>query len=179
MWEYLDLLCKDSHIICFISYRAEHESWPAGFPRFYFLIYTTNTYPINYIPHIHMLLHTVCPFLIILTIIAVTRDVAQISTVSFCQYITCWILHHIITYINMIWQVYSVLPSLVILNIFNMSNTNWIMKHWILDQMSQNKLQDPDSCNLHPVKSRCGNIWICCARIAILHISCYLPQIRL
>ena len=127
----------------------------------------------------HMDKVSLVPFLIILTIIAVTRDVAQISTVSFCQYITCWILHHIITYINMIWQVYSVLPSLVILYIFNMSNTNWIMKHWILDQMSQNKLQDPDSCNPHPVKSRCGNIWICCARIAILHISCYLPQIRL
>ena len=29
------------------SPRAEHEFWPAGFPHFYFLIYSMNTYPIN------------------------------------------------------------------------------------------------------------------------------------
>ena len=27
--------------------RAEHESWPTGFPRLYFLIYNMNTCPIN------------------------------------------------------------------------------------------------------------------------------------
>ena len=27
--------------------RAEHESWPTGFPRFYFLIYNMNTYSIS------------------------------------------------------------------------------------------------------------------------------------
>ena len=64
------------------------------------------------------------PFLVILTVIAVTRDVAQISTVPFFQCITCCILHHTIAYINLIWQIYSALPSLVILYIFNMSDTN-------------------------------------------------------
>ena len=37
---------------------------------------------------------------------------------------------------------------LVILYIFNMSDTHLIMKHWIMAWMSQNQLQDPDSCIL-------------------------------
>ena len=28
-------------------HRAEHESWPMGFPCFYFLIYNRNTYRVN------------------------------------------------------------------------------------------------------------------------------------
>ena len=32
--------------LCIMN-RAEHESWPAGFPRLYFLICNLNTYPIN------------------------------------------------------------------------------------------------------------------------------------
>ena len=81
------------------------------------------------------------PFLVILTVIVVARDIAQISTVPFSQCITCCILHLIITYIDLIWQVYSTLPShMPILYIFNnMGDTHWIMKHWILDRMTQNK----------------------------------------
>ena len=118
------------------------------------------------------------PFLVILTIIAIARDVAQISTVPFFQCITCFIPHHTITYINLIWQVYSALPSPVILYTFIMSDTNWIMKHWILDWMSQNKLQDPHSCNPHLVKSGHGNIWICCARIAVSFVLLVIIHLK-
>ena len=44
-----DMVCQYCMQFSFhtMQNRAEHESWPVGFPRFYFLIYTINTYPIN------------------------------------------------------------------------------------------------------------------------------------
>ena len=76
------------------------------------------------------------PFLVILTIIAVARDIAQISTVPFSQCITCCTPHLIITYWFDKFILHS--PPMPILYIFNMADTHWIMKYQILDRMSQN-----------------------------------------